>query len=156
MSRPMLYATLGVLLAILFGTSYALRKQTEPPPKPEEQATPEKSAAMREKMMAQEKSQKEAEQKKRKEMVKMEADKQKKEAAQLEAAAKANPNVKINKKKTSGVDISDKWFKETPDGPAGIEQAVKEKEALDKFNAAQTAAGKSAAPVKLTPAAPSK
>jgi hypothetical protein len=154
-SRPMLYATLCVLLAVLFGTSYALNRQTNPP-KPEEPSA-EQQAAKQKEMADKQKTMMEAEQKQRVAMMAKEKEKAKKEEKDLQAAAAANPTVKIKPKKT-GVDISDKWFKETPDGAAGIEQAIKEKEALDKYNAEQAKkpVAKNQSDMKLSPMAEGK
>jgi len=37
----------------------------------------------------------------------------------------------VKRPKSSSVDISDKWFKESPDGTAGIDQALREKAIID-------------------------
>lgn len=139
MSRPILYATLAVLVAVLLGTSYALNKQTQPANPPQEQAaemTPAKKAEMQKMMAEREKQMKVHEKEERTRMaaqMKKNAEQEKTKAAQLAALG-------IRKPKTSGVDISDKWFKETPDGTAGIEQAVREKQIEDKFTAASASA----------------
>lgn len=132
MSRPVLYATLAVLLAVLFGTSYALNRQAQDPKqthqdeqtKPAEQITPEKKAEMMKRMETQQKEQKNHMQQQMKRM----AEAEKEKAARLAALG-------IKKPKSAGVDIDDKWFKQTADGPAGIQQAIKEKQIIDQVDA---------------------
>lgn len=133
-SRPMLYATLAVLFAILLGTSYALNKQTEPPKQEQQkEMTPEQRAEMEKRMADQRKMMMENEKKSRAEMAKrMKAQQalEKEKAAKLAALGIRKP------KANAGADISDKWFSESSDGAAGIQQAIREKEITDQLNAA--------------------
>ena len=138
MSRPMLYATLAALCAILFGTSVALHKQTDPPKAPDAAApgspasagSPDNGArqkAMRAMMGTQEKEMR----------IKM----MKKMAEEKTKAAAVARTGKPQRTRASGIEITDKWFNESPDGPAGIQQAVKEKEEMEKAAFGQAAAG---------------
>lgn len=149
MSRPTLYATLAVLFAILIGTSYALNKQTEPPKPTPADMPPEQQAQMRKGMQEKQRMMMEQEKNQRKEMttrMKKQAEEDKKKAVELASLGVKAP-------KSSGVDISDKWFKETPDGMAGIQQAIKEKEIVDKVTAAHAASTPHSAKRLATPPA---
>src|SRR5690348_13947531 len=113
----MLYATIAVLFAILLGTSYALNKQTEPPQQDQKQMTPAQQQEMQTRMKNQQKLMMDKEKQTRAEMatrVKAQAALEKEKAEKLAALGV--------KRKPAGVDISDKWFNETPDGEAGIKQ----------------------------------
>ena len=119
MSRSILYLTVAVLAMMVGVLSYTLRKQTDPPPPPTPQDSKEMQARQQEMMKTQMKQQM--------------AMQQKEMAMHAKLGAKLknfNP-----KKSPTSINISDKWFKEAPDGPAGIAEAEKERAAATTANA---------------------
>ncbi len=134
----MLYATLAVLFVILFGTSYALRKGTEPPAPPQASMPPEKQAEMRQMMEKKQKDMTKQQMAMRTMQMKKQMEMAALEKKRLAILTKENPGLKL-KPQSTGADITDKWFRESPDGQAGIEQAAKEKQIQDKLAAMNSA-----------------
>jgi hypothetical protein len=130
MSKPFMFGVLVILCGLLYATSFALRKQTEPPPPPQAPtaaqtpAEQEKTKVMMKAKMAQEDKQHKA----------ME-DRMKQQAEELKLHPMHHPE-------PNKMNLEGDWFKKRPDGAVGITKELHERELGAQEAAAMEAAKK--------------